>query len=103
MQIRYSWVRIPSRPVENPGNPPDDIKKATVRCVGVRQDAKRLVARYVEHYNTVRLHGAIGYVTLADKREGREPTIHAERDRKLNEARERRRAMRQATRATAVA
>ena len=67
------------------------------------EDAKRLVAKYVERYNTVRLHGAIGYVTPADKLEAREPTIHPERDRKLNEARERRRAMRQATRATAVA
>jgi transposase InsO family protein len=26
-------------------------------------DARRIVADYVTHYNTVRLHSAIGYVT----------------------------------------
>ena len=30
-------------------------------------DARRLTAGYVEHYNQVRLHSAIGYVTPADK------------------------------------
>ena len=55
------------------------------------EDARRLVARFVEHYNTVRLHSAIGYVTPADKLLGLEPVIHAERDRKLEEARELRR------------
>ena len=44
-------------------------------------------AEYVEHYNTVRLHSAIGYVTPADKLAGRETEIFAERDRKLAEAR----------------
>jgi putative transposase len=60
------------------------------------EDARRLVAGYVEHYNTIRLHSAIGYVTPADKLAGREPAIFAERDRKLDEARERRRTVRQA-------
>ncbi len=60
------------------------------------EDARRLVARFVEHYNTVRLHYAIGYVTPADKLLGLEPVIHAERDRKLDEARELRRQKRQA-------
>src|SRR5438046_5147468 len=27
------------------------------------EDARRLLARYVEHYNTVRLHSDIGYIT----------------------------------------
>jgi len=36
-------------------------------------DARRLVAGYVEHYNTIRLHSAIGYVAPADKLAGREP------------------------------
>jgi len=58
-------------------------------------DARRLVTEYVEHYNTVRLHSAIGYVTPKDKLEGREPVIFADRDRKLTEARERRRVRRQ--------
>lgn len=61
-------------------------------------DARRLVARYVEHYNTVWLHSAIGYVAPADKLAGREPAIFAERDRKLGEARARRKAARQAAR-----
>jgi putative transposase len=60
------------------------------------EDAQRIVARFVEHYNTVRLHSAIGYVTPTDKLEGREPVIFAERDRKLEEARERRKNKRRA-------
>jgi len=60
------------------------------------EDARRLVARYVEHYNTVRLHSAIGYVTPADKLAGREQEIFAERDRKLEQARQHRKIRRQA-------
>ena len=56
--------------------------------------ARRIVAGYVEHYNTRRLHSAIGYVTPKNKLEGREKAIFAERDRKLAQARERRRAKR---------
>jgi hypothetical protein len=52
-------------------------------------DARRLVADYVRHYNEVRLHSAIGYITPADKLAGRDVLIFAERDRKLA-ARERR-------------
>jgi putative transposase len=65
------------------------------------EDARRIVARYVEHYNTVRLHSAIGYVTPKDKLEGRETLIFAERDRKLEQARERRKEKRQAARQAA--
>ncbi len=61
-------------------------------------DARRLVADYVVHYNTVRLHSAIGYVTPQNKLNGREAEIFAARDRKLAEARERRRQQRQAAR-----
>ena len=61
-------------------------------------DARRTVGRFVEHYNTVRLHSAIGYVTPADKLMGLESVMHAERDRKLEEARRRRRQTRQAVR-----
>ena len=53
---------------------------------------------YVEHYNTVRLHSAIGYLAPKDKLEGKDKAIFAERDRKLAEARERRKTKRQATR-----
>jgi putative transposase len=65
-------------------------------------DARRLVVGYVAHYNTVRLHSAIDYVTPKDKLEGREKEIGEQRDRKLNEARERRRTARQAARASSV-
>jgi transposase InsO family protein len=59
-------------------------------------DARRCVAEFVAHYNEVRLHSAIGYVTPADKLAGREPEIFAARDAKLEAARERRRLTRQA-------
>ncbi len=58
------------------------------------EDAQRIVAGYVAHYNNVRLHSAIGYITPKDKLEGREKAIFAERDRKLEAARERRKARR---------
>ncbi|MGH9344051.1 MAG: integrase core domain-containing protein [Terriglobia bacterium] len=48
-------------------------------------DARRLIQRYVDHYNTVRLHSAIGFVTPADMLAGRQE-IHAARDRKLEQA-----------------
>ena len=58
-------------------------------------DARRLVTKYVEHYNRVRLHSATGYVTPLDKLEGRESQIFAARDRKLEEARRQRQLRRQ--------
>jgi hypothetical protein len=58
-------------------------------------DARRLVKDYVGHYNDVRLHSALGYVTPKDKLEGRGQEIFAQRDRKLAEARERRKQSRQ--------
>jgi len=54
------------------------------------EDARRMVGNFVEQYNTVRLHSAIGYITPLDKLEGRAEAILAERDRKLQAARERR-------------
>jgi transposase InsO family protein len=57
-------------------------------------EARRLVAEFVAHYNHARLHSAIGYVTPADKLAGREAAIFAERDRKLALARQRRAAKR---------
>jgi putative transposase len=63
-------------------------------------DARQLVASFVDHYNHVRLHSAIGYVTPADKLAGREATIFADRDRKLTAARERRAQQRRLAAAT---
>jgi transposase InsO family protein len=59
-------------------------------------DARRLVTGYVAHYNHVRLHSAIGYVTPKDKLAGRDKEIFDRRDRKLAEARQRRKQRRQA-------
>ena len=50
-------------------------------------DARVLVTRYVEHYNTVRLHSAIGYITPQARLEGRQVQIFEQRDRKLEVAR----------------
>ena len=47
------------------------------------KDAKRLIQQYVDHYDHVRLHSAIEYVTPNDMLTGRQAAIHAERDRKL--------------------
>ena len=39
------------------------------------EDAKRVVAGYVDHYNNVRLHSAIGYVPPTAVLEGRRDAI----------------------------
>lgn len=59
-------------------------------CPATIGEAIKKVTLFVEHYNHVRLHSAIGYVTPADKLMGLEQAIFAERDRKLEEARRRR-------------
>ena len=53
-------------------------------------DARRLVQGYVEHYNNIRLNSAIGYITPKDMLAGQQQEIQAERDRKLEAAREQR-------------
>ena len=54
-------------------------------------DARRMVEGFINHYNNVRLHSAIGYIAPVDKLNGRDQEIFKERDRKLEEAREQRR------------
>jgi transposase InsO family protein len=66
----------------------DAIRPATPSSL---DEARRIVARFVEHYNGVRLHSAIGYITPNDFLAGRSQSIWAERDRKLEAAREVRR------------
>jgi hypothetical protein len=54
------------------------------------EDARRLIQQYVGRYNYVRLHSSIGYVTPNEMLAGRQAAIHAERDRKVEEARQQR-------------
>jgi transposase InsO family protein len=54
------------------------------------EQAREVVAEFVDHYNTVRLHSAIGYLTPQDKLAGRAEQIWKDRDAKLAAARERR-------------
>jgi len=62
------------------------------------EEARRLVGEFVEYYNTVRLHSAIGYITPKNKMEGKENKIFADRERKLTEVRDRRKERRKKTR-----
>ena len=57
------------------------------------EDARRLVEGYVEH-NNVRLNSATGYITPKDVLAGRQHEIHAERDHKLEAARQKRQSRR---------
>ena len=67
-------------------------------CPLTLQDAQRIVTKFVEDYNDRRLHSSLGYVTPRDKLLGREQEIFADRDRKLEAARDRRKQERQAAR-----
>jgi transposase InsO family protein len=72
------------------------LKRECVRSAAIESldEARRKVAQYVDHYNTVRLHSAIAYITPADKLAGLEEVIFNERDRKLEAARHRRKGAR---------
>jgi hypothetical protein len=59
------------------------------------EDAQRIVGLWIDRYNTIRLHSAIGYLAPIDKLEGRGAQIFAERDRKLDDARLKRQQRRQ--------
>ncbi len=70
------------------------IRPKTPLCLG---DTREVVEVFVDHYNNERLHSALGYIAPKDKLEGRDKEIFAERDRKLEAAREKRKLRRQAT------
>ncbi|MBC7897311.1 MAG: hypothetical protein H7066_17975 [Cytophagaceae bacterium] len=57
--------------------------------------ARATIAARIDHYNHHRLPSAIGYITPRDKLLGLDTVIWAERDRKLEEARESRRKRRE--------
>jgi transposase InsO family protein len=62
-------------------------------------EARRVVEAFVGPYNGKRLHSGIGYVAPHDKLAGRAEAIWAERDRKLEAARDHRRGLRAQLRA----
>jgi hypothetical protein len=61
------------------------VKVTTIRpkAPGTIEETIRIVAEFVEHYNNVRLHSAIGYVAPADMLAGCRKEIWQERDRKI--------------------
>jgi len=59
------------------------------------EHARAMVGPWVNYYCNERLHSALGYIAPKDKLEGRAEAIFAERDRKLHEARQRRRITRE--------
>ncbi len=65
-------------------------------------EARTVVTRFVDHYNRIRLHSALGYITPTDFLAGRARDIQAARDRKLEAAREQRRQLRAAARMVAA-
>lgn len=69
------------------------IKDDAIRpsCPASLDEAKAVVANFVNHYNGERLHSAIGYITPNNFLAGRHEEIWAQRDAKLEAAREARR------------
>ncbi len=61
------------------------------KAPGSIEEARRVVEDFIEHYNNVRLHSAIDYVTPADKLAGLEDVVTKKRDEKLEQARAQRR------------
>jgi transposase InsO family protein len=59
------------------------------------EDAKRITGDFIDYYNTQRLHSGIGYIAPKDRLEGRQYQIHKARDKKLEDARQRRKIARQ--------
>jgi putative transposase len=59
------------------------------------EQAREVVHTFVEHYNQVRLHSAIGFVAPKDRLENHHLEIYAARDQKLAAAREKRKMKRQ--------
>jgi len=68
------------------------IKTDCIRANDVEsvEQVRASVQQYVEYYNEVRLHSAIGYVTPQTRLQGLHKQVQDDRDRKLSEARERR-------------
>ena len=68
------------------------------KCPLSLEDAREVVENFVEYYNNIRLHSAIGYIAPNDKLTGNENDIFAHRDEKLNQARQDRKQRRRSAR-----
>lgn len=55
------------------------------------EDARRSITNFIDKYNNHRLHSAVGYITPKDMLDGKQEQIHALRDKKIEEARMKRR------------
>ena len=100
--IRLSGMtHVRTRPYYPQSNGKQERMQGTLKRECIREknprtvkEARLITGGYVNHYNEERLHSAIGYVRPRDMLEGRAGGIHEERDRKLAEARQRRKACR---------
>ena len=72
----------------------EDWEKETIMCPQNVDEARKIMAEYVEYYNNKRLHSSIGYVAPVDMLQGRQKEIFKEREQRLQEAREQRKAKR---------
>jgi putative transposase len=70
------------------------VKQECIRpkCPQDVDEARKIMAEYVQYYNNKRLHSSIGYVAPVDMLQGRQKEILNEREQKLQEAREQRKA-----------
>ena len=71
--------------------------------LGDQEEARRVIGNYIDHYNRVRLHSALGYIAPLDFMAGLAPKIWQDRDGKLEDARRLRAQRRQAARANPTA
>ena len=75
-------------------------KTVKTECIRPRtplslEEAQRQLTEYITHYNELRLHSAIDYISPKDKLEGRAEQILQGRDRKLQLSRDQRQRKRQ--------
>lgn len=65
------------------------IKEDAIRpaCPSSLEEAIRVTEKFIDHYNRVRLHSALGYIAPLDAMAGRSQQIWTDRDRKLEAAR----------------
>lgn len=65
------------------------LKTTTIRpkAPTTLEEARLMIGKFIEHYNTARLHSAIGYITPNDKLHGKADEIFATRTAKIEAAR----------------